>query len=120
MIAINKVVRLTPRKVVTPAFEPGDLIRHVRYGYRGVVVAVDESCRADPEWYMANKTQPDRDQPWYHVLVHGAETCTYAAQSSLIVDVDTKEIRHPFVAYFFDDFVDGKYIRNDHPWPDSK
>ncbi len=120
MIAINKVAKLKPRKVVLPAFQPGDLVRHVRYGYRGVIVAADEFCKADPKWYMANKTQPDRDQPWYHILVHGAETCTYVAQSSLTSDQGAKEVRHPFVAYFFDDFVNGKYARNNHPWPDSK
>lgn len=61
MIAINH----PPRTV----FEPGQLVRHRRYGYRGVVVDRDEFCEADDEWYSKNQTQPDRDQPWYHVLV---------------------------------------------------
>ena len=53
-------------------FQPGHLVRHRRYGYRGVVVALDLECGAGDDWYRSNRTQPDRDQPWYHVLVHGS------------------------------------------------
>ena len=60
-------------------FAVGELVRHGRYDYRGVVVASDPACRADDDWYLANRTQPDRDQPWYHVLVHGSHQVTYAA-----------------------------------------
>ncbi len=119
MIAINEDSNFDHLKDSKPAFQPGDLVQHVRYGYRGVIVAVDGHCKADPKWYMANKTQPDRQQPWYHVLVHGGETCTYAAESSLMADPVGKEVNHPFVSYFFHKFSSGKYVRNDHPWPDS-
>ena len=63
-----------------PQFEAGDLVKPRRYGYRGVVVKRDEKCLADDEWYTNNQTQPDRTQPWYHVLVDGTETATYAPQ----------------------------------------
>jgi len=97
-------------------FVAGDLVEHVSYGYRGVVVAVDPTCLADIDWYLRNRTQPDRDQPWYHVLVDGADTVTYAAQSSL-TNGTPGEVLHPLVPYFFDrDEVD-RYIRNDRPWP---
>lgn len=120
MIAINKGETFQHLKDSLPVFLPGDVIKHRTYGYRGVIVAVDGHCKADPEWYMANKTQPAREQPWYHVLVHGCESCTYAAQSSLVADEDVQEVKHPFVAYFFSQFDNGKYVRNEHPWPDSK
>lgn len=120
MIAINQGETFGHLKKSPPLFLPGDLVTHRRYGYRGVIVAVDGHCKADPEWYMANKTQPDREQPWYHVLVHGTETCTYAAQSSLLMDNQAQEVVHPFVNYFFEAFTNGKYVRNQHPWPDSK
>ena len=29
-----------------PMFAPGDLVHHRRYGYRGVLVAVDRTCQA--------------------------------------------------------------------------
>ncbi len=70
----------------TPRFEPGQIVRHKRYGYRGVIVAFDPHCKAPPDWYMANNTQPARGQPWYHVLVDGSSSCTYPAEENLAPD----------------------------------
>ena len=100
-----------------PFFQPGDLIRHQRYGYRGVVVALDLSCQASEQWYRSNQTQPARNQPWYHVLVDRSLTTTYAAQTSLAPDESKIPIAHPLVATFFCDFVNGQYVRNSTPWP---
>ena len=97
-------------------FSPGQLVRHKRYSYRGVVVASDTSCRADEHWYRANRTQPDRKQPWYHVLVDRSNLTTYAAHSSLEEDSQKAEIHHPLVPLFFDDFHGNRYERNDVPW----
>jgi len=102
-----------------PKFEPGDLICHVRYGYRGVVVSYDSVCKADENWYQSNNTQPDRDQPWYHVLVHESGSVTYPAQSSLAPDESGAEIAHPLLDHFFDGFEKGRYKRNNVPWPET-
>ena len=113
MIAIKR----PPPDPIRPVFEPGQLVRHRRYGYRGVVVARDDFCQADEEWYSKNQTQPDRDQPWYHVLVHGTSSCTYAASESLVADANCLPIEHPLLPHFFSEFKKGIYIRNDEPWP---
>lgn len=110
MIAINRPPQ--------PIFQPGQLVRHRRYGYRGVVVQRDAFCKADDEWYLKNQTQPDRNQPWYHVLVHGSSTCTYAAGENLMADASGLPIDHPLLDHFFLDFQDGSYIRNSEPWPE--
>ena len=99
-----------------PTFKPGQLVRHRRYGYRGVIVDYDLECQADEAWYQKNQTQPPREQPWYHVLVDGAEHTTYAAQTSLQPDHEIGEIRHPLLTVFFSDFVRGRYIRNSQTW----
>lgn len=99
-------------------FAPGQLVRHRRYGYRGVVVAFDTKCHAPESWYQSNQTQPLRQQPWYHVLVDGRAMATYAAQENLQADQDALPIEHPMLELFFSEFVDGRYVRNDHPWPD--
>ncbi len=70
MIMLSRAARGDDPPRAAASFQPGDLVHHKRYGYRGVVVAVDPNCRADDAWYQANQTQPDRDQPWYHVFVH--------------------------------------------------
>lgn len=106
-----------PRNGRRPKFERGQLVRHRRYGYRGVVVGLDFECLADEQWYLSNKTQPDRSQPWYHVLVHDTDGTTYAAQESLEADTSGRPVAHPLVERFFDEFADGRYIRNDRPWP---
>lgn len=100
-----------------PLFEPGQLVVHRRYGYRGVVVEGDPTCQADNAWYQQNQTQPERDQPWYHVLVHEHSHTTYAAETSLMADESTDAIEHPLLGHFFSDFIDGRYVRNDTPWP---
>lgn len=100
-----------------PRFAVGQLVRHRRYGYRGVVVDYDLSCRADDAWYRANRTQPDKDQVWYQVLVHRSTDVTYAAQTSLEPDTDTTPVEHPLVEQFFDVQDDGRYVRNQEPFP---
>ena len=100
-----------------PKYYIGQRVCHRRYGYRGVVVEADGHCRADPQWYMSNKTQPDRDQPWYHVLVHGTMTVTYAAESNLAPDSGGVRVEHPLLEQFFSGFENGRHIRNDVPWP---
>lgn len=100
-----------------PRFEVGQLVRHRRYGYRGVIVARDEVCRADESWYRSNATQPDRNQAWYSVLVDGSEQITYAAESSLLPDASGDPVSHPLVDEFFTRDGAGSYRRNDRPWP---
>jgi len=112
---IRKLVAPPPQEPI-PQFKPGQLVKHKRYGYRGVVVAVDHTCQATEAWYKSNRTQPDRNQPWYHVLVHNSDQTTYAAQTSLEIDPSNEEIEHPWLDEFFNDFVDGQYIRNQRPW----
>ena len=102
-----------------PIFTPGELVHHVRYNYRGVVVEVDEFCQASDEWYQSNQTKPDRNQPWYHVLVDGSQQTTYVAQCNLEPDASGKPIRHPLIEHFFREFEKGRYCRNDEPWPNG-
>ena len=97
-------------------FAAGELVRHKRYGYRGVVVDADPSCEADEDWYRSNQSQPTRSQPWYHVLVHGSTHSTYAAHENLERDQSSEPVHHPLVANFFHAFVGGRYLRNDHPF----
>ncbi len=100
-----------------PLYHPGQIVRHRRYGYRGVVVDFDLTCKADEAWYQSNQTQPDRNQPWYHVLVDGSSNTTYAAQTSLEADERSAPITHPYLKHFFTEFTGDRYVRNDRPWP---
>ena len=99
-----------------PVFKPGILVKHKRYGYRGVIVDCDDCCKADNDWYEKNNTQPGKNQPWYHVLVNNSGAVTYAAQDSLEKDLSKKQILHPLIPFFFSGFKSGFYIRNKRQW----
>ncbi|MCH2207323.1 MAG: heat shock protein HspQ [Lentisphaerales bacterium] len=99
-----------------PLFKPGMLIKHKHYGYRGVIVDFDRMCQADNDWYKKNQTQPEKSQPWYHVLVHNSGSVTYAAQSSLEKDQSIEQVLHPLIPFFFNGFNKGFYLRNERQW----
>lgn len=91
-------------------YDLGLVVTHKLYGYRGVIVAVDPSCMAGDTWYKTNKTQPTREQPWYHVLVHDSGgLSTYVAQSNLEEDVSGLPVDHPRIQCYFTKFEDGRY-----------
>ncbi|MEE2754808.1 MAG: heat shock protein HspQ [Candidatus Latescibacterota bacterium] len=116
-VAVQALLEDTTGKIL---FWVGQLIKHKRYGYRGVVVSVDEECKADEDWHKSNQTQPKRNQPWYYVLADGSDQVFYPAQSSLVADSSEDAIQNPFVDRFFDTFADGVYVRNNRPWPDGE
>jgi len=90
-------------------FRPGDLVTHRLYGYRGVVADRDDSCRADEAWYLSNPTQPAREQPWFHVLVHGSDATTYVAQENLRLYRGGEQVANPLVRRYFAAFSQGRY-----------
>ena len=99
----------------TPLFETGEVVVHRLYGYRAVVVAFDSNCQADEDWYLSNQTQPSKDQPWYHLLVDGAQHVTYSAESNLHKDGSKEPIVHPMLNLFFFglDEDNNKYLQSD-------
>ncbi len=88
----------------------GQIIHHRRYDYRGVVVDADGECMANNAWYSHNRTQPDRDQPWYRVLVEGGNE-TYVAEENLELDAEGVRVEHPLVDKMFPTFQGGRYYR---------
>lgn len=97
-------------------FKPGYIVRHRKYGYRGLVVDIDLSCKASDDWYYTSAIQPNRYQPWVHILVDGTDQVTYVGESEIIPDKSAAQFSHPLLAYFFTT-TKGKYVRNDNPWP---
>jgi heat shock protein HspQ len=91
-------------------FQVGEIVHHKRYDYRGVIAQADDGCSAPDEWYLRNRTQPDREQPWYHVLVHGGAE-TYVAEENLELDPSGEEVKHPYVPRMFTMFIRGRYHR---------
>ena len=93
-------------------FAPGQIVRHSRFGYRGVIVDVDATFSLSEEWYEAvAKSRPPKDLPWYHVIVHESDHMTYVAQRHLEEDLSSDPIRSPLLDRFFRAFSDGRYER---------
>ncbi|MEN8662309.1 MAG: heat shock protein HspQ [Lentimonas sp.] len=91
-------------------YEIGTIVQHKLYGYRGVIVAFDPNCVAGDKWYFSNKTQPAKEQPWFHVLVHDSGgLSTYVAQSNLEEDSTCDPVEHPRISCYFTELKDGRY-----------
>jgi heat shock protein HspQ len=91
-------------------FTIGQIVHHRKFGYRGVITGVDQTFQGTDEWYeVVARSRPPKDQPWYHVLVHGATHRTYVAERHLEPDASMEPIEHPEVDEFFDLFRDGVY-----------
>lgn len=96
-------------------YSPGQLIVHKKYGYRGVIVEVDDCFKGTQELYEETTTDyPDKMQPWYHVLVDGSDYVTYVAEAFLDLDSSREPINHPRLTEVFTGFEDGKYRRQVH------
>ncbi len=93
-------------------FSVGQLVVHLRFGYRGVVFDLDEVFRGTDEWYeQVARSRPPRDRPWYHVIVDGAAHTTYVADRHLDPDDSGAPIRSPLVEQVFERFENGRYVR---------
>ena len=94
-------------------FQSGQVILHTKFGYRGVIVSVDDKFQGTEEWYQeAAHSRPSKNKPWYHVLVDGSTHEAYVAERHLAHDTSQEPIRHPLVDVFWDELEDGCYLRN--------
>ena len=96
-------------------YSPGQLIVHKKYGYRGVIIEVDDCFSGTEEQYEeASNDKPSRDQAWYHVLVDGSDYVTYVAECFLNSDSSQEPINHPQITEVFHQFEGGRYHRQLH------
>jgi heat shock protein HspQ len=95
---------------VNAHFAVGQLVRHTLFGYRGVIIDVDLTCQDSQEWYEKLPEKPSKEEPWYHILVHGSVHRAYVAESQLEQDFSAEPLEHPELDYFFEDFQNGTYI----------
>lgn len=92
-------------------FFVGQLVHHVRFDYRGVIVDVDAVFDLSEQWYEEVATsRPPKDLPWYKVLVHNGTHQTYVAERNLESDESRESINHPEIDDYFKDFTNGKYL----------
>ncbi|RMB04927.1 heat shock protein HspQ [Eilatimonas milleporae] len=89
-------------KLKTASFAPGQLVRHARFGYRGLIFDVDACYSQSAEWYESMaKSEPAKNRPWYHVLVDGEVHTTYVAEENLQLCTEETPFEHPLFGHLF-------------------
>lgn len=91
----------------------GQVVRHRKHPFRGVVFDVDAMFSNTEEWYAAipEDSRPAKDQPFYHLLAENDHSyyVAYVSEQNLVPDYSGEPIDHPDLPDLFGDFEDGHY-----------
>ncbi|SES29431.1 heat shock protein HspQ [Tranquillimonas rosea] len=91
----------------------GQIVRHRKHPFRGVVFDVDAMFSNTDEWYAAipEESRPDKDQPFYHLLAENEQSyyVAYVSEQNLVPDYSGEPVDHPDVSELFGDLEDGVY-----------
>lgn len=91
-------------------FTAGEIVKHLKFGYRGVVFLADAEFALSDAWYEAvARSRPPKDAPWYHVLVDGGERTTYVAERHLRLSRNHSQVEHPLLGRYFERYDGRRY-----------
>ena len=97
----------------TAKFGIGQVVKHRRYPFRGVIYDVDPVFGNTEEWWLAipEEVRPRKDQPFYHLFAENAETeyVAYVSEQNLLPDNSGEPVRHPQVDEIFTRTEAGAY-----------
>ena len=91
----------------------GQILRHRKHPFRGVVFDVDAIFSNTEEWYHAipEDARPSRNQPFYHLLAENEQShyVAYVSEQNLVPDDTGDPVGHPDLPDLFGDFENGRY-----------
>jgi len=91
----------------------GQVVRHKKHPFRGVVFDIDPEFANTEEWYDAipEGARPTRAQPFYHLLAENDQTyyVAYVSEQNLVPDDTGEPVDHPDLPDLFGEFCDGRY-----------
>jgi heat shock protein HspQ len=91
----------------------GQVLRHKKHPFRGVVFDVDAMFSNTDAWYEAipEDSRPSKDQPFYHLLAENDQSfyVAYVSEQNLVPDETGEPVDHPDLGDLFGDFEDGRY-----------
>ena len=94
-------------------FDIGQVVKHRKYPFRGVIFDVDPEFANTEEWWQSipEDVRPRRDQPFYHLFAENADTeyVAYVSEQNLLADTSAEPVRHPQVDEVFERHSDGFY-----------
>ncbi len=95
-------------------FAIGEIVKHRKYPFRGIIYDVDPEFANTEEWWQAipEEVRPRKDQPFYHLFAENAETeyVAYVSEQNLLPDTSGDPVRHPQVDEMFIRDPDGAYL----------
>jgi heat shock protein HspQ len=99
-------------------FAIGQVVKHRKFSFRGVIYDVDPEFANTEEWLMSipADVRPRKNQPFYHLYAENAETeyVAYVSEQNLLPDESGEPIRHAQVADRFDKTLKGTYRIKPH------
>ena len=91
----------------------GQVVRHRKHPFRGVVFDVDAMFSNTEDWYQAipEGSRPAKNQPFYHLLAENDQSyyVAYVSEQNLLPDETGEPVDHPDLQDLFGDFQDGRY-----------
>lgn len=91
----------------------GQVVRHRKHPFRGVIFDVDPQFANTEEWYesIPAESRPRKDQPFYHLLAENEQSfyVAYVSEQNLVEDLSGEPVDHPDLPDFFGPFEDGHY-----------
>ena len=91
----------------------GQVLRHRKHPFRGVVFDVDAMFSDTEDWYQAipEDARPSRNQPFYHLLAENDQSyyVAYVSEQNLVDDDSGEPVRHPRAKEFFRRDRKGRY-----------
>ena len=96
----------------------GQVVRHKKHPFRGVIFDVDAIFANTDEWYdsIPEDSRPPKDQPFYHLLAENDHSyyVAYVSEQNLVADQSGEPIDHPDLPDLFGDFENGHYPPHVH------
>jgi heat shock protein HspQ len=100
-------------KALIAKFGIGQVVKHRKYPFRGIIYDVDPVFSNTDEWWQSipEEVRPRKDQPFYHLFAENAETeyVAYVSEQNLLPDTSGDPVRHPQVDEIFVRAKDGAY-----------
>ena len=94
-------------------YKLGQIVRHRKHPFRGVVFDVDPEFSNTEEWYQAipEGSRPSKEQPFYHLLAENDQSfyVAYVSEQNLVADYSGEPIEHPDVQDMFGNFDGAAY-----------
>ena len=94
-------------------FNIGQVVRHRRFPFRGVIFDIDPIFANTDEWWesIPEDSRPHKDQPFYHLLAENENSfyIAYVSEQNLLPDESGDPVEHPEVASMFGHLANGKY-----------